>query len=358
VSMDELWMDRALQVARRALGGTGNNPAVGAVVVRGGEVLGEGWTQPPGLDHAEPHALAQVGGNARGATLYVTLEPCCHHGRTPPCTDAIIRSGVARVVVGIVDPFPLVRGRGIALLRAAGIEVDVGVREAECRAMNLGFLRVVAGGLPAVTLKAAVSLDGRIASALGESRWITGPEAREAGHGLRAEHDAVMVGVGTVLADDPQLTARYPGPDRSPLRVVLDSTLRTPFDARVLGARCVVYTRAADGPRAEALRTRGAEVVVQGGEGERVDLRGVLQDLAGRGVRTVLVEGGGEVHRSMLVGGYADRLELFLNGRVLAGGPGFVAGPGFSLEGAPAFTLGGVRRVGPDLQVSWTRTGA
>ncbi len=351
-------MDRALRVARRALGGTGNNPAVGAVLVRDEQVLAEGWTQAPGQDHAEPHALAQVGGDARGATLYVTLEPCCHHGRTPPCTDAIIRSGVRRVVVGIVDPFPLVSGRGIAQLRAAGIEVDVGVREEECRAMNLGFLRVVAGGLPAVTLKAAVSLDGRIASAHGESRWITGPEARAAGHRLRAEHDAVLVGVGTVLADDPELTARYPGPPRSPFRVVLDSALRTPADARVLGPRSVIFTRSMDAGRAAALRAAGADVIVQGGVGERVDPRGALQELAGRGVRTVLVEGGGEVHRSMLTGGYADRLELFLNGRVLAGGPGFVAGPGFSLAEAPAFALGSVERVGPDLQLSWTRRGA
>lgn len=358
MSMDEQWMDRALQVARRALGGTGNNPAVGAVLVHDGVLLAEGWTQPPGQDHAEPHALGQAGGAARGATLYVTLEPCCHHGRTPPCTDAIIRSGVARVVVGLVDPFPLVSGRGIALLRAAGITVDVGVREAECRAMNLGFLRVVTGGLPAVTLKAAVSLDGRIASAAGESRWITGAEARAVGHRLRAEHDAVLVGVGTVLADDPQLTARHPGPERTPLRVVLDTRLRTPPDAKVLGARCVVYTRADDQGRADALRSRGGEVVVHAGAGERVDVQRVLQDLAGRGVRTVLVEGGGEVHRSMLVGGFADRLELFVNGRVLAGGPGFVAGPGFSLAGAPSFALAGVEQAGADLHLSWTRAGA
>lgn len=357
MTTDEAWMDRALGVARRALGGTGNNPAVGAVVVRDGVVLAEGWTQPPGQDHAEPHALRQIGGAARGSTLYVTLEPCCHHGRTPPCTDAIIRAGVARVVVGIVDPFPLVSGRGIAILRAAGIEVDVGIDEAACRKMNLGFLRVVAGGLPDVTLKAAVTLDGRIASAAGESKWITGPEARAAGHVLRAEHDAVLVGVGTVLADDPELTVRYPGPARDPWRVVLDSGLRTPLTAKVLGRRCIVYGLDPLTERAAELRERGAQVVgVPGGQGG-LDVGSVLCDLVARGVRRVLVEGGGAVHRSMLGGGFADRLELFLNGRVLAGGPGFVGGPGFSLAEAPGFTLSHFERVGPDVHMVWESQG-
>ncbi len=354
LAADEAWMQRALLVARRALGGTGNNPAVGAVVVRDGVVLAEGWTQAPGLDHAEPHALRQIEGAARGATLYVTLEPCCHHGRTPPCTDAIVRAGVSRVVVGIVDPFPLVSGRGIAILRAAGIAVDVGVQETACRKMNLGFLRVVAGGLPEVTLKAAVTLDGRIASAAGESRWITGPEARAAGHTLRGQHDAVLVGVGTVLADDPLLTVRQEGPGRDPWRVVLDRGLRTPETSRVLGERTIVYGLAPlAGERARALRARGAETVGVGPGVGGLDIDAVLRDLAARGVRRVLVEGGGAVHRSMLVGGFVDRLELFVNGRVLAGGPGFVEGPGFRLADAPGFTLSEVQRVGPDVHMAW-----
>ena len=346
---DERWMDRALAVSRLALGHTGGNPAVGTVLVRDGRVLAEGWTQPPGQDHAEPHALRKVQdapGGARGATLYVTLEPCCHHGRTPPCTDAIVRAGVSRVVVGTVDPFPLVSGRGIFLLREAGISVDVGVREAACRRVNLGFLRVVEGGLPEVTLKAAVSLDGRIASAAGESKWITGPEARLAGHRLRAEHDAVLVGIGTVLADDPELTVRVPGLMGDPLRVVLDTRLRTPPTAKVLGDRALVFSARSGG-------LAGTEVVrvAQGASG--LDVTAVLQSLSARGVRRVLVEGGGAVHRSFLEAGVVDRLELFTNGRVLAGGPGFVAGPGFSLGGAPGFVLDRVSREGADLWTSW-----
>lgn len=338
---DARWMEHALRVARRALGHTGTNPAVGAVLVRDGQLLAEGWTQPPGQDHAEPHALRQVdhlAGGARGATLYVTLEPCCHHGRTPPCTDALLRAGVARVVVGTVDPFPLVSGRGILQLRQAGVAVDVGVHEAACRRGNLGWLRVVGGGLPEVTLKAAISLDGRIASEAGESQWITGPAARAIGHRLRAEHDAIVVGSGTVLADDPALTVRGPGLTGEPLRVVLDRRLRTPPDARVLGARALVFS-AAPG------RLGPTEVVgVPDGPGG-LDVDAVLRVLAERGVRRVLVEGGGAVHRSFLAAGRVDRLELFQNGRVLAGGPGFVAGPGFALGGAPGFELDHVERV-------------
>ena len=205
------WMGRALAVAGRAVGRTAPNPAVGAVLVRDGELLAEGWTQPPGQDHAEVHALRQLGGSAPGATMYVTFEPCCHFGRTPPCTDAILRAGVRRVVIGVVDPFPLVAGKGIAALRAAGVEVEVGMREAECRRANLGFIRSIVHGLPEVTLKAAVTLDGRIASESGESRWITGPVARERAHMLRDRHDAVLVGIGTVLADDCALDTRLPG---------------------------------------------------------------------------------------------------------------------------------------------------
>ncbi len=346
---DDVWMERALVVSRRALGRTGGNPAVGTVLVRDGQLLAEGWTQPPGQDHAEPHALRKVQdlpGAARGATLYVTLEPCCHHGRTPPCTDALVRAGVSRVVVGTVDPFPLVSGRGILLLREAGIAVDVGVREAACRRANLGFLRCVGGGLPEVTLKAAVSLDGRIASAAGESKWITGPEARLAGHRLRAEHDAILVGVGTVLADDPELTVRVPGVQGEPLRVVLDSNLRTPPNAKMLGERSLVLSERAG-------EIAGTEVVAVERDASGLSVTAALRVLAARGVRRVLVEGGGAVHRSFLEAGVVDRLELFMNGRVLAGGPGFVAGPGFSLSGAPGFVLDRVSREGADLWMGW-----
>ncbi len=348
---DWRFMGQALEVARRAAGRTSPNPMVGAVVVRDGQVIAEGWTQPPGQDHAEPHALAKLGGRADGATMYVTLEPCCHYGRTPPCTDAIVRSGVARVVIGIVDPFPLVSGRGIEALRAAGITVDVGVREDECRRLNRGFLRAVADGLPEITLKAAISLDGRIASEAGESRWITGPAARAAGHALRDSHDAVLVGVGTVLADDCGLDTRIPG-GRNAVPVVLDSRLRTPPTARVLtaGRRAIVIC-AEDAPPNDLV----ADVVRVPRGPDGVDLRAALRAVVARGHHHVLVEGGATVHRALLDAGLADRLELFLNGRVLAGGPGMVAGPGFGLAAAPAFRFVRSAPVGDDLHVTLER---
>jgi diaminohydroxyphosphoribosylaminopyrimidine deaminase/5-amino-6-(5-phosphoribosylamino)uracil reductase len=351
---DEALMARALSVARRAAGRTSPNPMVGAVIARDGAVLAEGWTQPPGQDHAEPHALKQLGGRAEGATMYVTLEPCCHYGRTPPCTDAIVRSGIRRVVVGVVDPYPLVAGRGIEQLRAAGISVDVGVRESECRRMNLGFFRAVAEGLPEVTLKAAVSLDGRIASEAGESRWITGAAARDRGHRLRDTHDAVLVGVGTVLADDCGLDTRIEG-GRSAVPVVLDSSLRTPPTARVLHAgRRPIVICAEDAPPVEL----PADIVRVPRGGSGVDLRAALAALVVRGHHRVLVEGGGHVHRSFLDAGLVDRLELFVNGRILAGGPGMVAGPGFGLASAPAFRFVAAEPAGDDLHVSLERGGA
>jgi diaminohydroxyphosphoribosylaminopyrimidine deaminase/5-amino-6-(5-phosphoribosylamino)uracil reductase len=344
-------MGRALEVARRAAGRTSPNPMVGAVIVHDGHVLAEGWTQPPGKDHAEIHALRKLGGRAPGATMYVTLEPCCHHGRTPPCTDAVIASGIRRVVVGVVDPFPLVAGQGLQRLREAGIEILLGIEEQACRDINRGFFKAVLSGLPEVTVKAAITLDGRIASAAGESRWITGPAAREAGHRLRDTHDAVMVGIGTVLADDCALDTRIPE-GRNALPVVLDSHLRIPADARVLraGRRPLVFC-AADAPE----RDLPADIVRLPRVPEGVDPEAALRALVERGVHHVLVEGGGAVHRSLLVRGLVDRVELFVNGRVLAGGPGMVAGPGFALADAPAFRFVGAARVGEDMQLSLDR---
>jgi diaminohydroxyphosphoribosylaminopyrimidine deaminase/5-amino-6-(5-phosphoribosylamino)uracil reductase len=345
------FMGVALDVARRAAGRTAPNPMVGAVVVRDGQVIAEGWTQPPGQDHAEPHALGRLTGPAAGATMYVVLEPCCHWGRTPPCTDAIIRSGIQRVVIGTVDPFPLVSGRGIEALRSAGIDVLVGVREEECRRLNRGFLRAITQGLPEVTLKAAVSLDGRIASEGGESRWITGPAARACGHRLRDTHDAVLVGIGTVLADDPALDTRIPG-GRNALPVVLDTALRTPPDAKILTAgRRPLVLCAEDAPDVSL----DADVVrLPRGPGG-VELGAALRAVVARGHHRVLVEGGGRVHRGLLEGGYVDRIELFVAARLLAGGPGMVAGPGFALADAPAFRFTGCEPVGDDLHVTLER---
>jgi diaminohydroxyphosphoribosylaminopyrimidine deaminase/5-amino-6-(5-phosphoribosylamino)uracil reductase len=346
VTPDERFMGLALDLARRSAGRTAPNPNVGCVVVAHGRVLAEGWTQPPGQHHAEPHALAALGGRAEGATMYVTLEPCCHHGRTPPCTDAILAAGVRRVVVGTGDPFPLVAGRGLARLREAGVEVVVGVREAECRRTMLGFLRAVTAGLPEVTIKAAITLDGRIASAAGESRWITGAAARDAGHRLRDTHDAVLIGVGTVLADDPALTTRLAG-GRDAVPVVLDTSLRTPRGAAVIRSRPALVFAAPD-----AVGQLPAEIVRVPRAAGGLDLAAVLRVLAGRGLHRVLAEGGGRVHRALVDGGFVDRIELFINGRVLGGGAGFVAGPGFALAEAPAFRFASAEQVGEDLHVA------
>lgn len=346
---DAFYMGMALEVARRGAGRTAPNPMVGAVIVRDGIVLAEGWTQPPGQHHAEPHALARLGGVATGATMYVTLEPCCHHGRTPPCTHSILASGLSRVVVGTVDPFPLVAGKGIAELRAAGLTVDVGAREAECRRINLGFLRAVTEGLPEVNLKAGVSLDGRIATDAGESRWITGPAARDAAHRLRDQHDAVVVGVGTVLADNPSLTTRIPG-GRDAVRVVLDTHLRTPPHAAIHSPTTLIYC-AEDTPDAGNL---GQVIRVPRAPGG-LDMVAVARSLAARGLHRVLVEGGGRVHRAMLDAGVVDGIELFVNGRLLAGGPGFIAGPGYSLAEAPAFRVVTCTPVGDDLHLRLER---
>lgn len=337
---DAFGMELALTQARKALGSTAPNPAVGAAIVRGGAVLGTGFTRPPGGWHAEVAALEAVreaGQDARGATMYVTLEPCCHHGRTPPCTDAIIAAGITRVVVGVVDPFPAVAGKGIAQLREAGIEVDVGCCAVACRDTMLGFLRVTEGGLPEVSLKAAISLDGHIATATGESQWITGVAARTHGHELRAHHDAILVGSGTALADDPRLTCRIDG-GRHPVPVILDSRLRLPEQARVLrhprGA--LVYARS-DAPEREL---HGATVVRVPSSPEGVDLKAVLADLGARGLHRVLVEGGGQVHRTLLDGGWADHLWLYVAGIIVPGGRSWVGGD-------PLGALATARRFGP-----------
>jgi diaminohydroxyphosphoribosylaminopyrimidine deaminase / 5-amino-6-(5-phosphoribosylamino)uracil reductase len=349
-------MRRALALAARALGNTAPNPPVGAVVVRGDEVLGEGFTLPAGSDHAEVVALedcARRGHDPAGATLVVTLEPCCHHGRTPPCVDAIGRAGIARVVVGALDPYPPMRGRGVAMLRERGIEVQVGVEHDACARRILGFARAVGYGLPEVTLKAAVSADGRIATASGESQWITSPDAREAAHGLRAAHDAVLVGIGTVLADDPQLTTRLPGAVARPgaVPVVLDTELRLPDGARLLAGGRAVVICAEDAPS----RAVGAEVVrVPRGADGRTDVEAALRALAARGLHRVLVEGGGQVHRSLLDRGLVDALELFVAPVLIPGGVPFVGGARLeALADAVRMELEAARAVGPDAWLTY-----
>lgn len=335
------WMRVALAEARRARGRTSPNPPVGAVVVREGAIAGAGHTQPPGRAHAEVMALAQAGERARGATLYVTLEPCAHHGRTPPCTDAIIAAGVRSVVVAVRDPFPLVDGAGIARLRAAGIVVQVGVCAAEAWEIIAGFVKRVRTGLPLVTVKYAMTLDGRIATHTGDSRWITGEPARRTVHRLRDAHDAILVGAGTVRADDPQLTTRLPaaeagaGGPQHPLRVVVAGDFRLPaqtklFSPTLPGSTLVACARIAPVEQERLAASGIAVAVLPTVAGDGVDLPALLALLAARGVATVLVEGGGTMLGSFFDAGLVDRVVAYV-APVIVGGteaPGPVGGHG------------------------------
>ncbi|ANC91061.1 bifunctional diaminohydroxyphosphoribosylaminopyrimidine deaminase/5-amino-6-(5-phosphoribosylamino)uracil reductase RibD [Azospirillum humicireducens] len=363
-------MRAALSLAARGLGRTWPNPAVGCVLVRDGAVIGRGWTQPGGRPHAEAEALTRVRdlpGGAEGATAYVTLEPCNHYGKTPPCALALVEAKVARVVVACQDPDPRVAGGGLARLRDAGIEVVTGVCEAEALALNEGFFNRITLGRPLVTLKVASTLDGRIATRTGESQWITGPTARAWGHRLRAGHDAILVGIGTALADDPELSCRLPGlEDRSPVRVVVDSSLRLPPTAKLaVGARriptWVVTGPTPDPARSQALIALGVEVLpVAAAADGRVDPAAALSALASRGITRVLVEGGAAMAGSLLGAALVDRLEWF-RAASLIGGDGLSAVAGFGVEALSAmirFERTAVRRAGADLAESYRRIAA
>jgi diaminohydroxyphosphoribosylaminopyrimidine deaminase / 5-amino-6-(5-phosphoribosylamino)uracil reductase len=321
---------------------------VGTVIVRDGEIIGEGWHDQVGGPHAEIEALREAGERARGATAYVTLEPCCHFGRTPPCVDALLAAGIARLVACHDDPDPRVSGRGFAQIRAAGVDVEVGALAEEAVRLNLRFLTAAILRRPAVTLKWAMSLDGKIATASGQSQWISSPEGRRWGLALREEHDAILAGSGTVIADDPRLDRRLglaAGPN---LRVVMDRRLRTPAAARLftVAGPVLIYTEATDSGRREALTARGAEVVVLAA----VSPQTVLADLFSRNIQSVLVEGGGEVHASFVAEGFYDRVmvdcaPLLVGGK---GAPGPLGGEGFPrldsaarLEGLAARSRGG-----------------
>ena len=356
-------MERAIALARVALGSTSPNPAVGAVVLRDGVVVGEGYTLPPGQRHAEIGALQQAAGQARGATLYTTLEPCCHYGRTPPCTDAIIAAGIERVVYAVTDPNPRVAGGGAAALRAEGIAVE---REPNSEAEELyeAFAKHVTTGMPYVVAKFAMSLDGKIATRTGDSQWITGPAARARVQRMRKELDGIMVGIGTALADDPQLTARDADgntlpTDLQPARVVVDSNARTPANARMLRqpGRTVIATNGNAAPeRVAALEDAGATVLAFPGNENRVNLSALLKHLGGEGVVSMLVEGGGGVLGAMLDGGLIDKVHVFI-GPVLIGGARArspIEGNGATLL-ADAWRLErtDMERIGPD----WLITG-
>lgn len=331
-------MRAALGLARRGLGNVWPNPAVGCVIVKDGRVVGRGWTQPGGRPHAETEALAMAGDAARGATAYVTLEPCSHHGKTPPCAEALVQAGVARVVAAIEDSDPRVSGQGLELLRKAGIEVKLGVCAEEARELNAGFFLRVRENRPLVTLKLATTLDGRIATHSGESKWITGEAARHAAHLLRAESDVIMVGSGTVLADDPELTCRLPGlDDRSPVRVVVDGRMRLPLTSRlVTGANDVatwmLTLEGGDPERIEAYQEAGVDVIeVPASPETTVDLDAAMAVLAESGVTRVLVEGGAHLAAGLLRAGLVDRLVWFRAARLI-GGDGLPAAVGFGVD--------------------------
>lgn len=309
-----------------ALGRTAPNPSVGAVVVRDGELLGAGFTQPVGKDHAEVVALRDAEervGDLSGATMYVTLEPCCHVGRTPPCTDAILRAGIKRVVVGVKDMFPAMQGKGLALLESDGVDVLLGVRQAECAELHRGFTRSLVHGLPEVSCKVAMSLDGKIATERGESQWITGTLARQHGHELRATHDGILVGIGTVLADDPALTCRV-APSADPRPIVVDTELRIPASAKVFShpLRPIIIC-AADAPE----RQLKGDILRVARSKNGVDLRAGLEGLVTMGLHRILAEGGGSVHRSLLDSQLVDTLYVYIAGLLIPGGRSWIAGP-------------------------------
>ncbi len=311
-------MSAALGLARRNLGRTWPNPSVGCVIVKDGRVLGRGFTQSGGRPHAETEALAQAGSEARGATVYVTLEPCAHHGETPPCAEALAAADISRCVIATGDPDPRVAGGGIAILKRAGVEITEGVLEAEAREVNAGFLTRIKLGRPLVTLKLATTLDGRIATLSGESKWITGPAARAAGHQLRAHHDAILVGSGTVLADDPSLTCRLPGlEDRSPIRIVLDTRLRIPPTAKLLANQerfpTWVVTKAGHSKSVLDQLERPNLTVIDpfSADSGSLQLRMVLKELGDRGLTRILVEGGAGLATSLLKDELVDRIAWF-----------------------------------------------
>jgi diaminohydroxyphosphoribosylaminopyrimidine deaminase / 5-amino-6-(5-phosphoribosylamino)uracil reductase len=353
-------MAHALRLAARGLGNVWPNPAVGCVLVRDGVIVGRGWTQPGGRPHAEVRALAQAGEAAKGATAFVTLEPCAHHGQTPPCANALIDAKVARVVTALTDPDPRVSGKGHAMLRAAGIDVTEGILGPQAGELNAGFFKRVTQRLPFVTLKLAATLDGRIATASGESRWITGAEARRKVHALRMTHDAVMVGSGTAVADDPDLTVRDMGAAHQPVRIVLDRVLRHAPDSR-LGRTAgqspvwLVHGPDAPGPARAAWHSAGARLIEVSGTSTKLDLTAAFRALAETGLTRILVEGGSTLAAALIQAGLVDDLALF-SGAALIGAEGHPAlGPLqlTALQDAPRPALRDNQTVGPDVYTLW-----
>jgi diaminohydroxyphosphoribosylaminopyrimidine deaminase/5-amino-6-(5-phosphoribosylamino)uracil reductase len=356
-------MRAALALARRGLGTTWPNPSVGCVIVRDGRVVGRGRTAPGGRPHAEPLALEMAGEQAKGATAYVTLEPCCHWGRSPPCTDALIAAGISRIVVAATDPDPRVNGQGLTQLRSAGIDVETGVLEAEALETLIGFTTRITLGRPMVTLKLASTLDGRIATHAGESQWITGTPARRLGHAMRGRHDAVMVGVGTVLADNPDLTCRIPGFRPGPnVRIVADSHLRTPLTSHLLATAGDIPTwfllrEGTNLAREEAFSTIGAKLIKVPGSSAGVNLTVAMTALGSEGLTSILVEGGGQIAAALLRADLVDRIAWFHAPSVM-GGDGWPAVQAFGIETLahmPRFRRDCITVIGDDMLSEFSR---
>ncbi len=356
-------MRAAIGLARRALGTTWPNPAVGCLIVQNGAIVGQGITAPGGRPHAETQALAMAGEAARGATAYVTLEPCSHHGQTAPCANALIEAGVARVAIALLDPDPRVNGAGIAALREAGIEVSEDVLPDEARPGLAGFITRVTQNRPMVTLKLATTLDGRIATSAGDSQWITGTPARKSAHALRGRHDAIMVGVGTVLADDPDLTCRIEGYTPRPApRIIADSHLRTPLTARIVATAretptWLLHRAGADPARILALQEAGVICLEISADDMGIDPHAALAPLAEAGLTSILLEGGGRLAAAMLRAGVIDRLALY-QAPAIIGGDGIpaVAAMGTTLiEAMPRFARVAETQVGDDLLAEFCR---
>jgi diaminohydroxyphosphoribosylaminopyrimidine deaminase/5-amino-6-(5-phosphoribosylamino)uracil reductase len=358
---DEQFMREALALALRARGRTAPNPLVGAVVVaRGGQVIGRGYHHGPGRAHAEILALKQAGDAARGATLFVTLEPCAHHGRTPACAPRVVQSGVRRVVAAMSDPNPRVAGRGFEILKQAGIQVASGVLEFEARDMNLPYLKHITTGLPYVILKGAMTLDGKIAAADGSSKWITSEQAQRDTHELRRDADAILVGANTLLLDDPSLTCRLPGRPPQPLRVVLDGGLRTrpslKFVKNAGDGKSLIFTREdADQRKIKRLRAAGCAVVQVPADAQgRLNIKAVIRELGRRDVMCLLVEGGGAVHDAFFRARAADKVVFYVAPKVLGGAHSrsIVSGAGFgSLDKCLGLKFESVTQLGPDLKI-------
>jgi len=352
---DERWMKRVLRLAEKGRGKTSPNPMVGAILVKEGEVAGEGYHAKAGEAHAEIIALQQAREEGKGAVLYLNLEPCMHYGKTPPCTPQVIESGVKRVVIGMEDPNPLVKGKGIEMLKKAGLDVEVGILEKECQRLNEAFCKYILEKEPFVILKVAATLDGKLATRNGDSKWISGEASRRFVHKLRDQVDGVLVGIGTILKDDPQLTARIKG-GRNPCRIVLDSRLKIPEEAKVIGTSpskaIIATTEFAPKDKIEKLEKRGVQILILDSQEGKINLKSCLSKLGEIGMMSLLVEGGSQINGSFLDEGLIDKLLLFLSPKVIGDHQalGIFGGRGVSsLDEAVALKGMKIRRVGEDI---------